>query len=232
MNKEKEESSGAVGGNEYQYFNSSSETVGTPNQFDSLQKFPQSSSCKVTDAYYNKYYRPPLSLSKVLGSTLDPCYELRVLLYSLSRKLSIKESDTLITNERLPTRLRGEEPFDILMQLKIEGRFYLSKLDDLAKILKRINRDDLAEEVTKFAEKNEEAYTNHIEVCTTDAILEMILQLALLQYGNLTHQIELSRQAANKAGCTRVEQLICELKAANEHTNESLHSVFRIPIYR
>ena len=84
-------------------------------------------------------------------------YAVRSFLYRLSEKLSKKESNALVSIHDLPARLRDESPFDVLMQLEMQRRY--STLEELASILKDINRDDLAKEVTTFAKENKKKLT-------------------------------------------------------------------------
>lgn len=167
-----------------------------------------------------------------MSSKQDPCYELKVLLYGLSQQLSKEESDALVGIEELPARLKGESAFEVLMQLKMQGRFSGpsdSKLEDLAQIFKNINRFDLATKVTKHAKKNKkkDARCMHHGPCLTpDAKLATQLRVTQLQQDILTDQIEqLWKLAASEARQRRLKELIEELKTANELANKNLKRI-------
>ena len=108
-----------------------------------------------------------------------------------------------------------------------------STLEELASILKDINRDDLAKEVTTFAKKNKKKLTQAEYTQphrSAYANLECVIQVTKLQCAILMDQTHILREAANDAGHKRIEEIVRnDLKSASEQMNKKLEFISRLP---
>ena len=185
-----------------------------------IKSIPQPSGKKGRSTFITQHQ---IAMSNSKPSTR---FEVKSFLYRLSEKLSTKESNALVKIQELPARLRDQSPFDVLMQLEMQGRY--NKLEELASILKSINRDDLAKEVTTFAKKNRKKHARPecAQSHRGDANLECVLQVTKLQYNILTDQIEKLWEAANDVGHRRIEEIVRDdLKSASELLSKKLQYI-------
>ena len=81
----------------------------------------------------------------------DVKVEFHRLLYKIAQKLSHEEIDSLVTIEGLPVAFKGKPQFTVLEQMVLQGKISESKPEKLTKVLKGINRMDLAEEAKDFS---------------------------------------------------------------------------------
>ena len=146
-------------------------------------------------------------------------YEYRAFLLQISDKLSQEDSKKIVFLEDLPVELESKAypPLAVLTQLEMRGKASASRPDDLAKILKKIERHDLAKKVKDFAKQQKKGRTTAAtELQRLDHAtmkLSANFQVTLLQCEILLHQVENLREEAEKAGYRRVEEVVAEAHA-------------------
>lgn len=145
-------------------------------------------------------------------------YDYRAFLLQISDKLSQEDSKKIAFLEELPVDMGSKPPLTLLMQLEMRGKVSASKPDDLAKILKKIERHDLAKKVKDFAKQQKKGRTTaQTELQKLDHAtmkLNASFQVTLLQCEILLHQVEnLREEAENLTGYKRVEEVVAEAHA-------------------
>ncbi len=143
-------------------------------------------------------------------------YEYRAFLLQISDKLSQEDSKKIAFLEDLPSDMESKPPLTLLMQLEMRGRVSASRPDDLAKILKKIERLDLAKKVKDFAKqqkKGRPTAQSELNQRFDHATMKLnaSLQVTLLQCEILLQQVVNLREEAEKLdGYKRVEEVVAE----------------------
>ena len=144
-------------------------------------------------------------------------YEYRAFLLQISDKLSQEDSKKIAYLEDLPVEMESKPPLTVLTQLEMRGKVSASRPDDLAKILKKIERHDLAKKVKDFAKQQKKgrstALTELQRLDHATMKLSANFQVTLLQCEILLHQVENLREETEKAGYKRVEEVVAEAHA-------------------
>ena len=150
-------------------------------------------------------------------SQVRAAYEYRAFLLQVSEKLSQEDSKKIVFLEDLPIDLESKPPLAVLTQLEMRGKLSASKPEDLARILKKIGRYDLAKNVRDFAKQQRKggtALSDPLQGLDHAAMkLRANLQVTLLQCGILLEQVENLREEAEEAGFKRVEEVVADARS-------------------
>ena len=140
-------------------------------------------------------------------------YEYRAFSLQIADKLSQDDIDKIIYLEQLPTDLHSKPSITILTHLEMRGQLSASKPDDLAALLKKIGRIDLSKTVKEFAKQYRKGRTptalSDFQRLDGAAVkLSANLKVTLLQCEILLHQLENLREASERMGYKRVEEVV------------------------
>ena len=160
-------------------------------------------------------------------------YEYRAFLLQIADKLSQEDSEKIAFLEDLPSDMGSKPPLTLLMQLEMRGRVSASRPDDLMKILKAIERHDLAEKVKDFAKqqkKGRPTAQRELELFYhTITKLNASLQVSLLRCKILLQQVvNLWEEAERLEGCKRVEEVVEEAYTRAEKFHPNLMNVSKL----
>ena len=148
-------------------------------------------------------------------------YEYRAFLLQVSEGLTQEDCQKIVFLEELPPELEGKPPLNVLIQLEMHGKLSASRPDDLAKLLKRIPRHDLAKKVREFVKQQRKgrAALSPLQRIDHSALkLSASLEVTLLQCKILLEQVENLREEAEEAGYKRVEEVVADAQAMiSEH---------------
>lgn len=160
------------------------------------------------------------------GSQARAAYEYRAFLLQVSEKLSEEDSKKIVFLEELPVELENKAALAVLTQLEMRGKLSASKPDDLAKILRKIGRHDLAKKVRDFAKQQRKGRTALSALQGPDHSamkLSANLQVTLLQCRILLEQVENLKEEAEEAGFKRVEEVVADAQSlVSEHLQRKL----------
>ena len=144
-------------------------------------------------------------------------YEYRSFLLQLSESLSQEDSRKIVFLEQLPPELENKPPLNVLIKLEMHGKL---SADDLAKLLKRISRHDLAKKVREFVKQQRKGRTlSPLQRFDHPAVkLSASLEVTLLQCKILLEQVENLKEEAEEACYKRVEEVVADAQAIiSEH---------------
>lgn len=147
-------------------------------------------------------------------------YEYRAFLLQVSEGLTQDDCQRIVFLEELPHELEHKPPLNVLIQLEMHGKISASKPDDLAKLLKRISRHDLAKKVRDFVKQQRKGRTlSPLQRLDHPAVkLSASLEVTLLQCKILLEQVENLKEEAEEACCKRVEEVVADAQAMiSEH---------------
>ena len=135
-------------------------------------------------------------------------FEYRKALLHLGGLLSNNDSKQIVFLLGLPKPLEEKAPWEVLAHLEVQGK---ATVEELTKILKSINRQDVAKKAKELIRKLNSRKK------TTDSgykalTLRDSLQLAMKQCKILVEQVDYLKVAANKDGNKRIEQMASEAK--------------------
>ena len=143
--------------------------------------------------------------------------EYRVFLLQIAENLSHSDCRSIAFLEQLPEQ-KNTSPLEVLTQLEMLDRLSASKLDDLAKLLKDISRQDLARKAREFSKKQKKGRAalwplNKFD----DSCIKLTanLQVTLLQLKILLQQVENLKEQAEEVGFKRVEEVVGEAQCSN-----------------
>ena len=154
-------------------------------------------------------------------------YEYRAFLIQVSDNLSQDDVKKIVFLEELPLELANESPLKVLMHLEMRGKLYATKPEDLERVLKKINRLDLAKKVKEFAKKQRKgrSMASPLQRLDQSAMnLSANLHLTLIQCKILLEQVENVKEEADEAGFKRVEEVMAEAHTLiSERLQTKLH---------
>ena len=144
----------------------------------------------------------------------DAGYEYRAFLLQIAEKLSQEDKKKIVFLEEMSTDLDSKPSPAVLTQLEMRGKLSASKPDDLVKLLKKIDRIDLARKVKEFVKQQRKGRTTALSdfqaLDNAAAKLSASLQVTLLQCEILLDQVENLKEAAEKMNINRVEEVVSE----------------------
>jgi hypothetical protein len=155
-------------------------------------------------------------------------YEYRAFLLQIADKLSQEDSKKIAFLEELPSDMGSKPPLTLLMQLEMRSRVSASRPDDLAKILKKIERLDLAKKVKDFVKQQKKGrptvQSDLNQRCDHATMkLNASLHVTLLQCEILLQQVANLREEAEKLdGYKRVEEVVAEAQTIAEKFQRKL----------
>ena len=170
-------------------------------------------------------------------SSGDPATkEFRLFLLSVANKLKGEESDTLCWLNDLPVQLKGTSPLTVLQEMEALDLFSVSKPERLAKILKDINRIDLAKKVTDYVKTRSSKRKKKVIAQSEDHHTTLIanLKVALIHTEITIAQLERVQETlmleAHQSICQirEVEELIRDAKGDAESIQRRLEEATRL----
>jgi hypothetical protein len=132
-------------------------------------------------------------------------FEHRKALLQLGGLLSDSDSKKIVFLVGLPKIFEEKAPWEVLAHLEVQGT---ATVEELTRILKAIDRQDVAKKAKELVGKRRK---------TTDSgckalMLRDTLQLATKHCKILVDQVDYLKDAANKEGNKRIEQMASEAK--------------------
>ena len=134
-------------------------------------------------------------------------FEHRKALLQLGELLSDDDSNKIVFVESLPRSLEEKSPWEVLAHLEVQGK---TTVEELTRILKAINRHDVAKKAKEligklYRRKNKDPGCKAL-------MLKDSLQLAVKHCKILVEQVDYLKFAANKDGNKRIEEMASEAK--------------------
>ena len=83
-------------------------------------------------------------------------YEHKELVFKLSDKLTQKDCENIVYLQSLPKELESQSPLKVLTQLEAQGK----TIEDIIKVLKTINRHDVAKEAEDLLGRSQETLSD------------------------------------------------------------------------
>ena len=134
-------------------------------------------------------------------------FEHRKALLQLGELLSDDDSKKIVFVENLPRSLEEKSPWEILAHLEVQGK---TTVEELTRILKAINRHDIAKKAKELIGKL--CRRKNKDPGCKALMLKNSLQLAVKHCKILVEQVDYLKFAANKDGNKRIEEMASEAK--------------------
>ena len=142
-------------------------------------------------------------------------YEYRGFLLQVAEGLTQDDCRKIVYLEELPLELEHKPALNVLIQLEMHGRLSASRPDDLAKLLKRISRHDLAKKVREFIKQQRKGRAlSPLQRLDHPAVkLSASLEVTLLQCKILLEQVDNLKEEAEEMCYKRVEEVVADAQA-------------------